>query len=86
MSDDRSSVEERAQDGELGEFDETLEEQDYPMTVDELIAAYGDYEVESPGGTQSIEEVLNSVDEKTYDSASEVRNDVLNQLNRGDRS
>lgn len=82
MSDDRSSVEERAQGGELGEFDETLEEQDYPMTVDELIAAYSDYEVESVDGTQSIEEVLNSVDEKTYNSSDEVRNDVLNQLNR----
>ncbi|WP_446685214.1 DUF5789 family protein [Haladaptatus pallidirubidus] len=47
-----------------------------------MVAAYGDYEVESSGGTQSIEEVLNSVDKKTYDSAGEVRNDVLNQLNR----
>lgn len=82
MSDDRPSVEERAQGGELDDFDEILEGQDYPVTLDELVAAYGDYEVESSGGTQSIEEVLNSVDEKTYDSAGEVRNDVLNQLNR----
>ncbi|WP_227379553.1 DUF5789 family protein [Haladaptatus halobius] len=82
MSDDRLSIEERSQGGELGDFDEILEGQDYPVTLDELVAAYGDYEVESSGGTQSIEEVLNSVDEKTYDSAGEVRNDVLNQLNR----
>ncbi|GAA0252779.1 hypothetical protein ACFFQF_33290 [Haladaptatus pallidirubidus] len=82
MSDDPLSIEERAQGGELGDFDEILEGQDYPVTLDELVAAYGDYEVESSGGTQSIEEVLNSVDKKTYDSAGEVRNDVLNQLNR----
>jgi hypothetical protein len=82
VSDDRPSIEERAQGGELSDFDEILEGQDYPVTLDELVAAYGDYEVESSDGTQSIEEVLNSVDEKTYDSAGEVRNDVLNQLNR----
>ncbi|MFH5802199.1 hypothetical protein [Haladaptatus sp. CMAA 1911] len=82
MSDDRPSVEDRAESGELGEFDQTLEKQDYPLTGDELVSAFGDYEVESVDGTQSIEEVLGSTDEKTYNSADEVRNDVLNQLNR----
>ncbi|WP_266082466.1 DUF5789 family protein [Haladaptatus caseinilyticus] len=82
MSDDRSPVEERAEGGELGEFDERLEELDYPVTSNELTSTYDDHEVESMGGTQSIEEVLSSADEKTYDSADEVRDDVLNQLNR----
>ncbi|GAA5049455.1 hypothetical protein ACFFQF_24340 [Haladaptatus pallidirubidus] len=82
MSDDRPSVEDRAESGELGEFDQALEEQDYPLTGDELVSAFGDYEVESVDGTQSIEEVLGSADEKTYNSADEVRDDILNQLNR----
>jgi hypothetical protein len=82
MSDDRSPVEERAEGGELGDFDELLEKQDYPVTDSELISTYGDREVESMDGTQSIEEVLRSADEKTYDSADEVRDDVLNHLNR----
>ena len=82
MSDDRPPVEDRAESGELGEFDKVLEEQDYPLTGTELVSAFGDYEVESVGGTQSIEAVLSSIDEKTYDSAGEIRNDVLNQLNR----
>ena len=82
MSDDRSSVEERAEGGELGGFDELLGEQDYPVKGSELISTYGDHDVESREGTQSIEEVLSSADEKTYDSADEVRGDILNQLNR----
>lgn len=82
MSDDRPSVEDRAESGELGEFDQALEEQDYPLTGDKLVSAFGDYEVESVDGTQSIEEVLGSTDEKTYNSADEVRDDILNQLNR----
>ncbi|WP_227380892.1 hypothetical protein [Haladaptatus halobius] len=82
MSDDRPSIEERSQGGELGDFDEILEAQDYPVTLDELVTAYGNYEVESSSGTQSIEEVFSSVDNKTYNSIDEVQNDILNQLNR----
>jgi len=82
MSDDRPSVEDRAESGELGDFDKIIEEQDYPLIGDELVSEFGDYEVESVDGTRSIEEVLSSADEKTYNSADEVRNDVLNQLNR----
>ncbi|WP_049972650.1 DUF5789 family protein [Haladaptatus cibarius] len=82
MSDDRSPIEERAEGGELGDFDERLEELDYPVTSNELISTYGGHEVESVDGTQSIEKVLSSADKKAYDSADEVRDDVLNQLNR----
>ncbi|WP_231188311.1 DUF5789 family protein [Haladaptatus sp. DYF46] len=84
MSDDRSPVEERAKGGELGDFDEFLKEQDYPVKSSELVSNYGDHEVESMNGTQSIEEVLSSADEKTYDSADEIRDDILNQLDRGE--
>lgn len=82
MSDDRPSVEDRAESGELGDFDRILDEQDYPLARDELISAFGDYEVESVDGTQSIEEVLSSANEKTYNSADKARDDILNKLNR----
>ncbi|WP_266082476.1 DUF5789 family protein [Haladaptatus caseinilyticus] len=82
MSDNWPSVEDRAESGELGDFEEPLEEQDYPLAEDELVSEYGEYEVESGDGTQSIEEVFSSVDEKTYNSADEARDDILNKLNR----
>jgi hypothetical protein len=42
-------------DERLGDLDDALENQDYPTTTDELVAAYGDYEVEAQGGTKSLE-------------------------------
>ena len=45
-------------DGRLGDLDEALEAQNYPATTDELVEAYGDYEIETEGGTKSLEEVL----------------------------
>ncbi|GAA0196603.1 hypothetical protein ACFFQF_32850 [Haladaptatus pallidirubidus] len=82
MSDDRPSNEERAKGGELGDFDTLLEVEDFPVTADELIATYGDYEVQSVDGTKSLGEVLRSVDDETFGSADEVRSQALEELNR----
>ena len=41
--------------GRLGDLDEALETQNYPTTTDELVEAYGDYEIETQGGTESLE-------------------------------
>lgn len=82
MTDDRSTIDERAQGGELNELDAALETQDYPITPDELIESYGDHEVESSGGSKSIEEIFTAIDDETYDSAQEVRDRILDQLHR----
>ena len=66
----------------LGNLDETLENHNYPTTTDELIEAYGDREVESQGGSKSINELLASNDDETYDSPDEVRNRIQKLLNR----
>ncbi|HET7322881.1 MAG TPA: hypothetical protein VFJ06_00960 [Halococcus sp.] len=66
----------------LGDLDEALENHDYPTTTDELIAAYGDREVESQAGSQSIDELLVPIDDETYDSADEVRNRIQRLLDR----
>jgi hypothetical protein len=66
----------------LGALDEALETHDYPTTTDELIAAYGDYEVETQGGSKSITEVLAPIDNETYDSAVDVRNRIQGLIHR----
>ena len=67
---------------QLGDLDDALEMQDYPTTTEELVEAYGDYEVETQGGRKSVEEVLAPVDNRTYDSADDVRNRIQRLINR----
>lgn len=68
---------------ELGTLDETLEAHEYPTTKDELIAAYGDHEVESQRGWTTIRDVLAPIDDETYDSADEVRTRIQALIHRG---
>ncbi|KAB1193956.1 hypothetical protein GJR96_11120 [Haloferax sp. MBLA0076] len=68
--------------GRLGGLDAVLEAQDYPITTDELVEAYGDYEIETQGGTESLEEVLGPTHNQTYDSADDVRSRILGLIHR----
>ena len=68
--------------GRLGDLDEVLETQGYPITTDELVEAYGDYEIDTQGGTESLEEVLTPTDNQTYDSADDVRSRILGLIHR----
>lgn len=68
--------------GRLGDLDEALETHDYPTTTDEVVETYGDYEIETQGGTKSLKEVLASTDNQTYDSADDVRSRVLGLIHR----
>jgi hypothetical protein len=67
---------------QLGDLDEALENQGYPTTTDELVKVYGDYEIETQGGTESLEEVLASTENQTYDSANDVRRRILGLIHR----
>lgn len=69
-------------DEELGDLDEALDSHDYPVTTNELVADYGDYELETQGGKTSLEEVLASTDDQTYDSADDVRRRILGLISR----
>ena len=68
--------------GRLGGLDEALEAHDYPATTNELVEAYGDYEIETKGGTESLEEVLAPTEDQTYDSADDVRSRILGLIHR----
>jgi len=67
---------------QLRDLHEALETEEYPVTTEELIEDYGDYEVETQGGRKSIDEVLTPVDDETYASADDVRNRLQRVINR----
>lgn len=69
-------------DNRLGELDDALRTQEYPTTTDELVAAYGDYEVETQDGTKSLEDVLAATDDQTFVSADDVRSRILGLIHR----
>ena len=67
---------------QLGDLDDALETQDYPTTTDELVEGYGDYEVQTQGGEDSLEKVLAETENQTYDSADDVRSRILGLIHR----
>ena len=69
-------------DRRLGELDKALETQEYPTTTNELVEAHGDHEIETQRGSKSLEEVLASTDDQTFDSADDVRSRILGLIHR----
>ncbi|WP_327051692.1 DUF5789 family protein [Halomicrococcus gelatinilyticus] len=67
---------------QLGDLDDALGTQDYPTTTDELVEAYGDYEIQTQDGAKSLEEVLAGTKNQTYDSADDVRSRILGLVHR----
>lgn len=67
---------------QLGDLDEALETHDYPTTTDDLIEAYGDYQIETQGGWESLDEVLAPTDNQTYVSAHDVRSRIRGRIHR----
>jgi hypothetical protein len=59
--------------------DELISEHSYPATSEELIAAYGDSEIQLPNGTETLGTVLGRLGAETY----ECPQDVLDALYTG---
>jgi len=77
----------REQGIEFGQLKEKLDSHDYPATNDELVEAYGDYELELPGGSQTLEEILGKRrsesgegEEIRYQSAEDVHQSIHNMV------
>lgn len=68
--------------GRLGGLDEALESHNYPAMTNELVGAYGDYELETQDGTRTLADVLSSTDDQAFDSADDVRSRVLGLIGR----
>ncbi|UPW02224.1 hypothetical protein M0R88_09040 [Halorussus gelatinilyticus] len=67
---------------EFGDLAALLDDHEYPATMQELTDAYGDYEVTYPDGTERLATLLAPYDD-TYQSATEVRQAVLNGVGQG---
>lgn len=67
---------------QLGDLDDALETHEYPTTTAELVAAFGDYEIETQAGWNSLEDVLTATDNQTYDSADDVRHRIQGLIHR----
>lgn len=82
MTDTGDDTEREDPDGQLDALDEVLELQGYPTTTQELIDAFGEHEVEVQDGWRSLAEVLDPVENRTYDTADDARRHILNRVNR----
>lgn len=67
---------------QLGDLDEALETHEYPTTTEELVESYGDYEIETQGGWEPLDEVLASTDNQTFVSADDVRSRIQGLVHR----
>lgn len=77
----------REQGIEFGRLKGELAAHEYPTTGEELLAAYGDFELGLPGGSSTLEEVLgkrHSVewgdDDIRYESAEDVHRSIQNMV------
>lgn len=84
-SDSDASADTREQGIEFGQLKQKLAEHDYPTTGDELLAAYGDFELKFPDGEASLREILGKRQSETdadddirYESAEEVHQSIYN--------
>lgn len=67
---------------ELGRLDDELESHDYPATSHELVEEFGDYEIELPNGSQTVQETLGLLEENVdeFEDAEEVRQAIYNTV------
>jgi hypothetical protein len=72
----------REQGVEFGELEETMVALDYPIDHDELIEQYGDIEIGAPGGTSTLAEMLEPLQdqEQTYHDANELETMIKNMV------
>ncbi|MFB6352757.1 MAG: hypothetical protein ABEJ92_01600 [Halobacteriales archaeon] len=61
----------------VADLDDALEGHDFPATTAELIEAYGDYVVDTDQGWRVVSDVLAGMDERTFETADEVRRQLL---------
>ena len=85
MSDNDASMDEdesRELGVEFGEFEETIEEIDYPIDHDELIEQHGDEELELSEETTTLEEILAPLqdNEQTYQDEGSLENMIMNMV------
>ncbi|MFC4448766.1 DUF5789 family protein [Halorussus aquaticus] len=65
---------------DFSDIEEDLENEDYPVSADELLERYGDREIGMSDGSESFGEVLVTGGDEEFESADEVKQTVLNRV------
>ncbi len=77
----------------LSNVDEKIDAHSFPATTDELIAEYGDLEIELPNGEETFGEALGRLGTTTFEDAEDARlatysavsRDAIGRANYSDR-
>jgi hypothetical protein len=91
MTNDQSSSDETDDSREMGldfgRLDDELASETYPVERETLLSKYGDYEIETASGSQTLRSILGGQEMETdgheYDSADAVQQAVLNMVGSG---
>ena len=65
---------------DFSSVEDDLENEDYPISADELLERYGDREIGMSDGSESFREVLVTGGDEEFESADEVKQTVLNRV------
>jgi hypothetical protein len=66
---------------DFGSLAQRLEDHEYPATNDELVDVYGDSVLILQNGEQTLQEVFESMETESFDSADDARQAVFNRVN-----
>ncbi|WP_266079068.1 DUF5789 family protein [Haladaptatus caseinilyticus] len=64
----------------LKQASQLLDTQQYPASTKQLISSHGDYVIDLPNGTETLEEVLNRAGDETYESSQQAREAMYGAL------
>lgn len=67
---------------DFGGLSEDLENEDYPITKEELLEKYGDRELEHAGGTTTVEEVVGPLGREEFDGQDAIHQSILNMVGK----
>lgn len=65
---------------EFGSLADELDEEEYPMSKEEVVETYGDRELDIANGTKTVEEVLAERGDEKFQSANDVQQSILNMV------
>jgi hypothetical protein len=70
----------REQGVEFGDLADRIASHNYPATSADFVDEYGEYEVEFPAGTQTLQNLFEPLQGETFDSPNDARQAILNMV------
>lgn len=67
---------------EMEQIHELFQPEQFPMTTEEMIEEYGDYEISYPQGSETLSSILETSGSETYETSDQVQLALLNGVGR----